>query len=173
MKSYFFILALVLPLLSGAASADNIAACEAVLMEPILDEGVETGATMASFRPATDFLSSVYDDKDSHLKEIDGHEIRGIMCTRRNVVPTLRDFPIVATGLSLAISENFDSPESNLLTVYYADGQFQYKYDGRPLSSEAQAKLADVMDIFNLQPHDLDKGKGMERSFKDKQEAVK
>ena len=142
-------------LMSPLAYAGNIAACEVVLMEPVLDGEIDTGATMASFRPAAAFISSVYDDEEGYVSELDGYTIRGVMCTRKSVMPTLRDFPIVSTGVPFSMSENFDSTESSLMTVYYKDGAFQYDYRGRDLSEKEQAGLVDIIDVFNLQPHDL------------------
>lgn len=150
---------LLFPILSlafaGPSAADNIAACEIVLMETVQEEGKDTNAQMASFRPAVDFLTSVYDDEDGHMTEIDGYKIRGIMCERNNIIPTLRDFPILATGLPFSLSQNFDSSTSGLMTVYYKDEQFLHTYKGGPLTDEQIGKLLDVMEVFNLQPHAL------------------
>ncbi len=142
-------------MMSESAYADNIAACEVVLMEPVMDGEIDTGAQMASFRPAAEFMSSVYDDEVGYVSELDGYKIRGIMCTRRSVMPTLRDFPIVATGIPFSMSENFDSTLSSLMTIFYKDGAFGYDYRGRDLHEKEQAALADIIDVFNLQPHDL------------------
>lgn len=142
---------------SVSAQADNIASCEVVLMEKIVDEGKNTGAKMASYRPGAEFISSVYDDEDGHVSEIGDHKIRGVMCERRGVIPTLRDFPIVATGIPLSLSQNFDSTKSSLMTLYFKEGEFRHIYKGKPLSPSEQSKLTDVMEIYNLQPHNLGK----------------
>ncbi len=162
MKKILIILPFCLAAFVLPAHADNIAACEVVLMEPVLKDGIDTGAKMASFRPAVAFMSSVYDDEDGVLKTLDGYDIRGVMCERRYVIPTLRDFPILATGLPLAMSENFDSPDSRLMTTFYKDSEFQYTYQGPPLSPSEEAKLKDVIDIFNLQPHGLSVGEAVD-----------
>lgn len=170
MKLKVCIMAVLAAAIAAPVHADNIAGCEVVLMEPVLEDGKPTGAEMASFRPAASFLSSVYDDEDGFVDVLDGFEIRGIMCERRSLIPTLRDFQIAATGLPLAMSENFDSSESNLMTVFYKDGRFQHTYDGAPLSVSEELRLTDVMEVFNLQPHDLDK---MEKISKEKHEEMK
>lgn len=142
---------------AGSALAGTESACEVVLMEPVMDKGVDIGAEMASFRPADAFMASVYDDMDGYKDEQDGFKIRGVMCTRDNIIPTLRDFPILATGLPFSISQNFDSAESGLMTLYYKDNRFWHAYSGPPLSDADIGALLDVMDVFNLQPHDLPK----------------
>ena len=138
-----------------AAWADNIAGCEVVLMEKIAQEGLEGSAEVASFRPAEDFIASIYDDETEVLREIDGLPIRAIMCKRQSVIPSLRDFPIVATGTPFMISQNFDSTETGLTTVYFQDGKFRSSYKGPKLDAEMNAKMIDRMEVFNLQPHDL------------------
>jgi len=135
--------------------ADNVAKCEVVLLEPVMHEGTDTGAEVASFRPADGFIASVYDEEVGNISEIDGFDIKGVMCERLDVVPTLRDFPIITTGLPFSISENFDSPDSSLMTVYYKDGKFKHIYQGADLSEDGQTRLDDLMEILNLQAHNL------------------
>lgn len=154
-------------LTSIGAWADNIAGCEVVLMEKIEQEGLEGSAEVASFRPAEDFIASIYDDETEVLREIDGLPIRAIMCKRQSVVPSLRDFPIVATGTPFMISQNFDSAETGLTTVYFQDGKFRSSYKGPELDAKTNAKMTDRMEVFNLQPHDLaEKEKAMLESKK-------
>lgn len=141
--------------LSTPAFADNIAGCEVVLMEKIKQEGVEGTAEVASFRPAADFIASIYDDEADVLREIDGLPIRAVMCKRKSVIPSLRDFPIVATGTPFMISQNFDSTETGLTTIYFKDGEFRSDYKGPDLSDTLEAEMKDRLEVFNLQPHDL------------------
>lgn len=141
--------------LSTPAFADNIAGCEVVLMEKIKQDGVEGAAEVASFRPAADFIASIYDDETDILREIDGLPIRAIMCKRKSVVPSLRDFPIVATGTPFMISQNFDSTETGLTTIYFKDGEFRSSYNGPDLTQALDAEMKDRLEVFNLQPHDL------------------
>jgi len=150
----YFIAALLLTI-STSAFADNIAGCEVVLMEKIAQEGIEGKAEVASFRPAEDFIASIYDDETEVLREIDGLPIRAIMCKRQSVVPSLRDFPIVATGTPFMISQNFDSTSTGLTTVWFKGGKFKHSYKGPDLDEETEAELGDRMEVYNLQPHDL------------------
>lgn len=140
---------------SAPAFADNIAGCEVVLMEKIKQEDSEGVTEVASFRPAADFIASIYDDDIEVLREIDGLPIRAIMCKRQSVVPSLRDFPIVATGTPFMISQNFDSSESGLTTIYFKDGEFRSDYKGAELDAETAADMKDRLEVFNLQEHDL------------------
>lgn len=124
--------------------------CEIVLVEPIGE-----GGSLASYRPADEFLHSVFDDQDGYLKTVDTLQIRAVMCTRPLILPTIRDFPIVATGVQFSISNDFDSSESRLITVYYSRGAFRYKYTGPDLSFAQELALKDRIDIYNLQSHTL------------------
>ena len=139
------------------ALADNIANCEVVLMERIEQEGLEGAAEVASFRPAGDFLASVYSDDEGSevLREIDGLPIRAVMCERQSLVPSLRDFPIAATGIPFMISQHFDSTETGLTTIFFKDGEFQHSYKGPELDADIQAELNDRIEVYNFQPHDL------------------
>jgi hypothetical protein len=150
-----YFLAVLLLSCSAPVFADNIAGCEVVLMERIEQEGLEGSAEVASFRPAEDFIASVYDEETEILRKIDGLTIRAIMCKRQSVIPSLRDFPIVATGTPFMISQNFDSTESGLTTVYFKDGEFRHSYKGPDLDVETEAELIDRIEVFNLQPHNL------------------
>ena len=155
MKKLTLIMAASLAGFAAPAFAGNIANCEVVLLEPMEKDGIDTGGRFASFRPAAEFISSIYDDEDGYARQLDGHDIRGVMCTRRAVIPTLRDFPILASGIPFSISDNFDAPDSKLMTLYFKDGEFKHIYSGAPLTETEQDELSNVMEVFNLQPHDL------------------
>lgn len=165
------VIAALLLSVSMPAWADNIAGCEVVLMEKIKQEDSEGVTEIASFRPAADFIASAYDDEVEILRDIDGLPIRAIMCKRKSVVPSLRDFPIVATGTPFMISQNFDSTESGLTTIYFKDGKFQVDYKGAELDADTQAEMDDRLEVFNLQPHDLaEKEKAMLAEKSDEEE---
>ena len=149
------LLAALLLGVSMPAFADNIAGCEVVLMEKIQQEGVEGSAEVASFRPAGDFIASIYDEETDILRKIDGLPVRAIMCQRNSVVPSLRDFPIIASGTPFMISQNFDSTETGLTTIYFKDGEFRADYKGPKLVDALNAEMKDRLEVFNLQPHDL------------------
>ena len=153
----FILAASFLALSTAPALADNIANCEVVLMERIEQEGLEGAAEVASFRSAGDFLASVYseDENEEVLREIDGLPIRAVMCKRHNIVPSLRDFPIAATGIPFMISQNFDSPDTGLTTIFFKNGKFQYSYKGSELNADIQAELDDRIEVYNFQPHEL------------------
>ena len=120
-----------------SAFADNIAACEVVLMEKIDQEDSEGVTEIASFRPAADFIASAYDKETEILREIDGLPIRAVMCKRRSIVPSDSDFPIVATGTPFMISQNFDSSETGLTTIFFKNGEFHVTYKRpRPFSGK-------------------------------------
>ena len=168
------LIAALLLSISMPAFADNIAGCEVVLMEKIKQEDSEGVTEVASFRPAADFIASIYDDDIEVLREIDGLPIRAIMCKRQSVVPSLRDFPIVATGTPFMISQNFDSSESGLTTIYFKDGEFRSDYKGAELDAETAADMKDRLEVFNLQEHDLaEKEKAMLAEKEAEKEDVK
>lgn len=141
--------------ISHGAFADNIAGCEVVLMEKIKQQDNEGVTEIASFRPAADFIASAYDEELEILREIDGLPIRAIMCKRKSVVPGESDFPIVATGTPFMISQNFDSTETGLTTIYFKDGEFRSDYKGPDLSEKVEAELKARLKAFNAKPHDL------------------
>ena len=149
--------------ISAPAFADNIAGCEVVLMEKIKQQDNEGVTEIASFRPAADFIASAYDDETEVLREIDGLPIRAIMCKRKSVVPSETDFPIVATGTPFMISQNFDSTETGLTTIFFKDGEFRSSYNGPNLSAEVEADMKARLKSFNAMPHDLaEKEKAMQ-----------
>ncbi len=119
--------------------------CEIVLIEP------SAAAKDAQFARAGAFMNSVYDEDAGHLSSVAGTPVRAVMCTRRTLLPSLRDLPILKTGLPLAISEDFDSASSGLLTVYDTGKEFKAEYSGPKLSPESEKKLRDTLEIFNLQ----------------------
>ena len=153
MKKYVVLILAVLPV--APVFSDNIADCEVFLRQPVMLDGEKTGAFIDTYVPATEFIDSVYDDKDGFETHIDGEPIKAVFCTRHSVIPSLRDFPILATGLPFVVSTDFDSSESSIVTIYYTNGQFNHVYNGPDLSEQDEARLVDAMEIFNLQPHKL------------------
>ena len=149
------LLASFLMAFAAPAAADNIAACELVLMEVIEDESGQGGGAVASYRPAADFLADLYTDDVEAPKEIDGHKIRAVMCARNDIIPTKSDFKILATGIPFVLSQNYESPESDLLTYYFKDGEFTYQHKGPEMSGETQFALDKRVAYFNAQDHDL------------------
>ena len=110
--------------LAPAAMAGNVAHCEVLLVDIIEDEETKNQTQVASYRPAVNFIASVYDDEPDHLTEIDGHAIRALLCRRNNVIPSETDYPMIATGVPFIASQDFDSPDTDSLTVYWKEGAF-------------------------------------------------
>ena len=147
MKSNTLILISILAasVISAPAIADdNIAACEIVFMRPIIepspdlmDEPMPADTPMvAQFLPAGEFIFSVFDETSAVLTEIDGQKIRAVMCVRSNVLPTEFDLKMIRTGIPLHLSQNFDSPDSSLLSIRKQDGVYTHTYNGPELSVE-------------------------------------
>lgn len=153
LRIFGFTVSLILFL--NPAFAQSHENCEVVTMEPVIKDGEPTGKEVAAFQSAQGFIDSIYDDEEGYITEISGSKIKGVMCQRTDIIPTLRDFPILKTGVPLSLSTNFDSLDSTLMILYFKDNQFQYKYSGEPMGAYAQDALDDVMEVFNLQPHDL------------------
>lgn len=143
------LLSLSLLMAAPQASADNIADCEVVLIETIEDESGNGSAQIASYRPAADFIGSVYNNEQDVIMELDGLAIRALLCRRRNVIITQTDFKLLATGVPFILSQNFDSSESDLLTYFFKDGKFQYTHKGRKLSNDSLKTLDAHMADFN------------------------
>ncbi len=142
-------LAASLCLMVPIAKANNIANCEIVLMETIEDENGNGGAQVASYRPAADFIASVYNDEEDAISEIDGLAIRALLCSRKNVIISDTDFKLLATGVPFILSQNFDSNTSNLLTYFFKDGTFQYTHKGDDLPDNRLAELTKRIEDFN------------------------
>ena len=151
----FWLGALTFAAFSVPALADNIAECELVLMEQIKDESGQGGASVASYRPAADFLADLYASKEGAKMDINGLPIRAVMCARNDVIPSKNDFKILATGIPFVLSQNFDSPDSDLLTYYFKDGEFRYLHKGPDMSNAAREDLDARITEFNAREHDL------------------
>lgn len=163
-----------------AFADDNIAACEIVLMAPVLSPEIDAEAEaeteadpatggeeetleavfeaqpeprpmIATFLPADKFVFSVFDNEPGHLSEVDGAPIRALMCTRTNVLPTEFDEKIIRTNISLHLSQNFDSPDSALLSIRTKDGKYDYEYAGPDLSAEDKTSLKSYLKRLNTQ----------------------
>lgn len=146
-------LALTLGAPLGAA-ANDIQDCELVLIEAIKDDSGKSGAQVASYRPASDFLGPVYEGKEVAAK-IDDLDIRAVMCMRNDVIATKADFKVLALGIPFVLSQDFDSPDTDLITYYYKDGKFRYQHKGPDMSDEAKAALEKRMAAFNQKTHNL------------------
>ncbi len=137
------------------AIADNIANCEIVLMETIEDESGKGHAQIASYRPAADFIASVYSRDSEVINDIDGLKIRALLCSRQDVIITDSDFKILATGVPFVLSQNFDSTDSDLLTYFFQDGHFQYIHKGADLPEKTRGVLTARMEDFNSREDEI------------------
>jgi len=146
-------LCIALGLLVGtapAAWADNVAHCEILLTEIVTEENSDVKTQIASYRPAVGFLASLYDDEtDQHMTHVDNYPIRAVLCRRNDVIPAESDYNIMATGIPFILSQDFDSPDTDSLTLYWKDGAFDYVYKGHPLSEDSQSALDTRLTDFS------------------------
>lgn len=145
MRQFRHMLGLIFALGLSMPAAAQMGECEIVMMPE--------GGTVADgqFADASDFLTSLYDGEDGHIKVSGDLPIRAVMCERENLVPILRDLPILKSGLPLSLSQDFDSTTSGLLTVYDAGEDFKAEYSGPKLSAKDEKKLRDTLEVFNFQ----------------------
>lgn len=143
-------------LLPSAAFAGNIAKCEVVLLETIEDESGRGGAQVASYRPAGEFMESVYDKDVETLYKIDDLSIQAVMCQRTDIIPSETDGKIIATGIPFFLSQSFESQDTDLVSFFFKDGEFRYSYKGPGLSDETQNLLDARIVSLNEMEHDLD-----------------
>ncbi len=136
-------------------SQETSNSCEVMMVETLDVEGPEESAIMQSFAPATEFLASVYDDKTDIVRTVEGRKIQAVLCERADVIPTLRDFQILATGIPMALSTDFDASDSPSITIYFKSDKFHSVVKGPEMSETDQTRLDDAMSVFNLQPHGL------------------
>ncbi|GHA96778.1 hypothetical protein GCM10009069_19770 [Algimonas arctica] len=140
------------PTASHAATPNG---CEVVVSSEVVD--AEGGRmTVASYRPADNFLSGVYDANTPLTLKEDGAPIRGIICARNDLVPTEKDYAMLATGIPLSLSQNFDSADSDILTVYFRAGAFTHKYTSDyPMSPEFETAVQTQLADFSHRDHGL------------------
>lgn len=140
-----FVLALGLSTTTFAADTE----CEAVTFETVEVDGVDK--RMGRFHSAGPVIDSLYDDAPGFVDLINDEPVVAIVCTRENLLPTLRDLPIIKTGLSFSLSQDFDSPDSGLLTITDNGKDYVADYTGPDALAPNADELSDVMSIFNLQ----------------------
>ena len=151
MKPFSKILAALLPLtaLAQMAQAAETADCQILITEPLEVKGAPGEAIVASYFPAKDFIASAKDDAPEHISALNGQKIRALMCTRNDVIPAESDYDFLATGIPFVLSQDFDSPDTDSLTLYWKDGQIEHVYKGHPLSDEAQGILDSRLAAFS------------------------
>jgi|GEM_PF-6953174 len=147
-RSTLAVLASAVAVLSiSPAHAGNIADCEVVIMAQ-LEDGA---AAVASFRDATDVIASIYDDERPTIAVIDGHPIRGMLCTRKNPVPDAEDLPIIASGIPLVISSNFDSQDAPTVTIALNEAREAVAMMAVGLSDTQQNELDVLLESYEPQ----------------------
>ncbi|MGB0906129.1 MAG: hypothetical protein ACPGVT_01455 [Maricaulaceae bacterium] len=125
--------------------------CELIVMNPAKSDSQEAILAAAEYHSAEAFLKSVYDaDKDT-IMTVEEKPIRAVMCTRENVVPTLRDLPLIQTGLPLSLSQDFNATDSSLLTLYDDGKDYKADYSGPALSKPDEKNLIEMLEVFQLQ----------------------
>ncbi len=148
MKKYIILTAFALTL-APAAWADNVAHCEVLLMQTVEDEAKAGTFQIASYRPAAQFIASLHDEDPAHQTEVDGHKIQALLCRRNDIIPAETDYPMMATGVPFVLSQDFDSAETDSLTLFWKAGAFDYVYKGHPLSEEAEGILKTRLAYFS------------------------
>lgn len=142
-------------LIPTTALASGLEQCEVVVSNDVVD--AEGGRmTVASYRSADPFLSSVFDPQVPLALEVEGSLIRGIICVRNDLVPTEKDYAVLATGVPLSLSQNFDSADSDILTIYFRAGFFEHKYTSDyPMSDEFKTAVTTRLADFTQRDHGL------------------
>ncbi|MGB3454855.1 MAG: hypothetical protein WBG08_11955 [Litorimonas sp.] len=156
MKARFLAIAAtaLIPFAAQAQSQDD-KACEIVIVQEVVDN--DGGRmTVAAYRPAKTFIAQARKDARSVTLTDEGAPIRGVICTRNDLVPTADDYALLATGVPLSLSQDFDSAGSDILTVYFGDGRFQHRYTSDyPMSGEFEDALTARLDAFSSRDHGL------------------
>lgn len=150
-----FVLAVALSIIPVTAAANIHDSCEIVVVNEVVD--ADGGRmTVASYRPAADFIQSAKKDTKTVSLSDKGAPIRGVICVRNDLVPTEEDYTILATGVPLSLSQNFDSADSDILTVYFDKGEFNHRYTSDyPMSSEFEEALTRQLSDFTTRDHGL------------------
>jgi hypothetical protein len=137
---------------SLAAGSDG---CEVVVSSEVVD--ADGGRmTVASYRPAEQFLAGVYDANTPLTLKEGGAPIRGLICVRNDLAPTEKDYAILATGVPLSLSQDFDSADSDILTVYFNGEAFAHRYTSDyPMSGEFSDAVDARLTDFSKRNHGL------------------
>lgn len=143
--------ALGLALLSESVFAADSSDCELLLVQIIEREDGLGEARIPSYIPAEAFFETLNDDAPEHLTEYAGHPIQAIMCQRDDIIPAEADHAILETGIPFILSQDFDSSDTDSLTLYWKDGEVQHVYKGYPLSEEATFILETRLAAFSEQ----------------------
>ncbi len=72
-------------------------------------------------------------------------------------MPTEFDLKMIRTGIPLHLSQNFDSPDSSLLSIRKQDGAYTHTYNGPSLSTEDVEVLKLRLEKLNEPVKEADK----------------
>ena len=133
--------ALLTAALSATALAADMSDCEVLLIQIVQAADEDAQAQIVSYRPAENFLKSIEDGVPGHMTQIDGQNIKALLCRRNDVIPAQSDYAVMSTGLPFILSQDFDSTVSDSLTTYWKDGKIEHVYKGNPLTEDTQAIL--------------------------------
>lgn len=142
MKRIAYILLLALGCVSAQAQTSSTN-CELLLISA--DESVP------SYAKADSVIEDIYAGTEEKPRRYAGQNIKAIACTRVDIIPTLRDLPLIKTGLPLALSTDFDAPGAVLLLIKDDGKAYIAESSGQALDAAAQKSLDDILEIFNLQ----------------------
>ncbi|WP_298916068.1 hypothetical protein [uncultured Algimonas sp.] len=144
--------ALFLPASAMAGAFDQ---CEIVVLEEVVD--ADGGRmTVASYRPADDFVAIAKQNPSDVSLDHNGAPIRGVICTRNDLVPQADDYAILATGVPLTLSQDLDSADSDILTLYFGGERFEHRYKSDyPMSDEFSTALEETLSDFSARDHGL------------------
>lgn len=140
------VLLLTLAMTSSAMAAQD---CEVITLDN--EKTTKAEVEDARFHNGSAFIESLYDEAPTRITEVDGAPIVAVMCKRNDLLPTLRDLPIIQTGLPFSLSQDFDSAESGLLTIFDDGTAYRAAYTGPPALGPDSNALDNVMEIFNFQ----------------------
>ncbi|MEM7729348.1 MAG: hypothetical protein AAF311_08735 [Pseudomonadota bacterium] len=144
-----------LAILPQTALADGFDRCELVVVKEVVD--ADGGRmTVASYQPANGFIGAARQDARSVSLDHEGDPIRGVICTRNDLVPTEADYALLATGVPLSLSQDFDSADSDILTLYFDEDRFAHRYTSDfPMSGEFKDALESRLSDFSARDHGL------------------
>lgn len=137
----FLLTALIFGVSSQSALANDGSECELLLVRIVPAADGNGEAQIASYTDAKGFLKTVHDDVPGHMTMAEGQSIRALMCRRNDVIPAHDDYDVISTGIPFILSQDFDSPDTDSLTLYWKDDKIEHVYKGYPLSEEAEAIL--------------------------------
>lgn len=144
---------LLLGLALGAMASNTYAAdtseCELLLVQIIQSPDGEGEAQIPSYIPAEEFMATLTDNEPGHMTDYLGHKIQAVMCRRDDIIPAQEDYAVISTGIPFILSQDFDSTDTDSLTLYWNDEKVEHVYKGYPLSQDAESILETRLAEFS------------------------